>query len=538
MLPIVWIPNVGTYIVSGTTFNKWLEYGREAGLLRYPTSDLMPTNLPGGGDTSYIQPFQGGGIILARANNVIGDFVVYGPIYEKWVATGAQNGPLQYPTSDTRKTADELELGLFGYFMAGSGSLPGDGAIYWSEETGAHFIYGDVLFKDEGLGWENSCLGYPTSDQERINNNPNVNSIAHFERGSITWYSTGAGAVSTCGDPCPTPDQHRDTSTGFCVQNPTLNPSPGPGCVVHPGQSCNRETPIVTDTVEGPNGEEIPIVPVFDEDGNQLPITYVDGPVMQLTNEDKPPACMGRESGLQQEGVDWDYYEDSDAIGASVKWTAPSDLNGVISSGYGIWYNPINFYYGTAGLNGPSDFFQVDFGVGDVGVNGFAMTYLKYGSEDYKTKSLPTIPAQAGATYIIDAFLRNIPNTTTSEFVVQITLEGVKGWVATYPLEFPIRVGTGYINNFQSFNDEYIFAGGTASENVGDRTSEFALILQSGTSRARFLDGVFTLIPSETEDLRGDPVSISTFDIFSPEVDVINGRIGYLNRIDCPVWSD
>jgi hypothetical protein len=220
---IVWTPSIGAYIVSGTAFSKWLEYGRETGVLGYPTSDVISTNLPGGGDANYIQRFQNGVVISARANNAIGDFVVYGPIYDKWAATRAQNGPLQYPTLDTRKTAGEL--GLFGYFMAGSSSFPGDGAIYWSQETGAHFIYGDVLFKYEGLGWESSCLGYPTSDQERVNNNPNVNSIARFQRGSITWYSTGAGAVSTCGDICP-PDQHRDTSTGFCVQNA----SPPPRC--------------------------------------------------------------------------------------------------------------------------------------------------------------------------------------------------------------------------------------------------------------------------------------------------------------------
>jgi LGFP repeat len=212
---IVWTPDTDVHVLGGPILRKWVEYGREEGLLRYPVSDLIILQ----GGSGYLQHFQGGHVFLnreAQKECCTGDFVIYGPIYDKWVETGGENGFLGYPTLDTRKTAGDL--GLFGYFRAGSTFGPGDAAIYWSPSTQAHFIYGDILYKYESLGWESSCLRYPTNDQQRITNNPNIFAVATFQRGSITWYSTGAGAVSTCGDPCP-PGEHREMSTGFCVQD-------------------------------------------------------------------------------------------------------------------------------------------------------------------------------------------------------------------------------------------------------------------------------------------------------------------------------
>ena len=285
-------------------------------------------------------------------------------------------------------------------------------------------------------------------------------------------------------------------------------------------------------------GEKIPIVPAFDEDGNQIPVHYVDGPVMQLTKEDKPPVCMGPDSGVHQEGVQWAYRKpDNAAIGGSVQWTAPRDLNGVTSStDYGIWYNPVNFYYyiipGSESI--APDFFQVDFSVGNsLRGNGWAMTYARPDLNDYNVKFLPAIPARAGSTYIIDAFLYNVPNTTESQFVVQITLEGVAGWVARYPLAYEhVTMGTDHIQKFQSFNDIYISGGGTAHEGVEDYTTGFALIHPSGTSRVRYLDGVFGLVPYEKIEPNPSNLDQLTYDILSAEAVNTRDRIGYQNLID------
>lgn len=47
----------------------------------------------------------------------------------------------------------------------GAGQHFEGGSIYWSQPTGAHEVHGDILGKWKKLGWENSFLGFPKTDE-------------------------------------------------------------------------------------------------------------------------------------------------------------------------------------------------------------------------------------------------------------------------------------------------------------------------------------------------------------------------------------
>ena len=64
-----------------------------------------------------------------------------------------------------------------------------NGAVYWSEGTGAQMVMGPVLVRYEELGAEAGPLGYPVSEERMVAEGRQT----LFEHGSITL--TGKGAV-------------------------------------------------------------------------------------------------------------------------------------------------------------------------------------------------------------------------------------------------------------------------------------------------------------------------------------------------------
>jgi hypothetical protein len=75
-------------------------------------------------------------------------------------------------------------VGRYNHFNEGGAS------IYWHPNTGAWGIYGDIRKRWAELGWERSYLGYPTSDEDDIDEGGRANS---FEHGQIYWWpDTGA----------------------------------------------------------------------------------------------------------------------------------------------------------------------------------------------------------------------------------------------------------------------------------------------------------------------------------------------------------
>jgi uncharacterized protein with LGFP repeats len=79
-----------------------------------------------------------------------------------------------------------------------------ESAIYWSPETGAHVIEGEILTLWRTMGAEKSSLGYPISNET---NTPDGNGrMIHFQYGDIVWHDdTGLVVEMAPRSPAPPP---------------------------------------------------------------------------------------------------------------------------------------------------------------------------------------------------------------------------------------------------------------------------------------------------------------------------------------------
>ena len=99
----------------------------------------------------------------------------------EYAALGWQNSALGFPTSDETDTA--RHDGRFNNFQYGN--------IYWSPGTGAHEVHGAIREQYLRVGAENGRLGYPISDESPAPDG--VGRISTFEHGSMYWAArTGA----------------------------------------------------------------------------------------------------------------------------------------------------------------------------------------------------------------------------------------------------------------------------------------------------------------------------------------------------------
>jgi hypothetical protein len=87
-----------------------------------------------------------------------GQLVVQGAILDKYNQVGATNGPLGLPISNEEPTPNG---GRYSNFQGGR--------IYWTPQTGAHVVWGNIdatwRFDHGGAG---GPLGYPVSDEESV----------------------------------------------------------------------------------------------------------------------------------------------------------------------------------------------------------------------------------------------------------------------------------------------------------------------------------------------------------------------------------
>jgi L,D-peptidoglycan transpeptidase YkuD (ErfK/YbiS/YcfS/YnhG family) len=104
-----------------------------------------------------------------------GSHVVQGAILDTYRGLGGPAGHLAYPTTDELGTP--RVYGRFNHFQGGS--------IYWSPSSGAHEVWGGILYRWSTLGWENSFLGFPTTNELGTPNG--VGRYNHFQGGSIYW---------------------------------------------------------------------------------------------------------------------------------------------------------------------------------------------------------------------------------------------------------------------------------------------------------------------------------------------------------------
>ncbi len=101
-----------------------------------------------------------------------GDITVSGEVYKKYVAAGGATSPLGAPEEAQEAGPNGGEYQDFT-----------GGTIYWSKDSGAHIVWGDIREAWEENGGANGTLGYPTSDEKDITGGKQ----SDFTGGTITW---------------------------------------------------------------------------------------------------------------------------------------------------------------------------------------------------------------------------------------------------------------------------------------------------------------------------------------------------------------
>ncbi|NNG21257.1 family 16 glycosylhydrolase [Naumannella sp. ID2617S] len=142
------------------------------------TSCERDTEVGGG----RVQNFEGGRIYW---RSDAGAVVVLGAIVQKYLAAGAE-----------RLLGLPRGAEFCGLRDGGCAQIFERGLIYWSPNSGAHWIRGAIFAKYGDLGWERSFLGYPTSDE-----NCGLRDGGCYQsfQGGLLYWSPASGAHFTRG---------------------------------------------------------------------------------------------------------------------------------------------------------------------------------------------------------------------------------------------------------------------------------------------------------------------------------------------------
>ncbi|WP_207345315.1 D-alanyl-D-alanine carboxypeptidase family protein [Arthrobacter sp. E3] len=163
---------------QGVVAAKYASVGGAGGFLGQPVTPLR-CGLPAGG--CYRQ-YRGGSVYWSSAS---GAHVSLGGIRARWASFGWERGFLGYPLTDENCTL--VNRGCVQKFQGG--------LIYWQSSVGAHAVHGGILSKYAQMGYENSPLGYPRSD-EACTGTTSKTCTQLYLGGSIVW-RTGQGTSVT-----------------------------------------------------------------------------------------------------------------------------------------------------------------------------------------------------------------------------------------------------------------------------------------------------------------------------------------------------
>ena len=156
---------------------KYMALGGERSVLGNPNGPEQDTSDGKG----RFRDFQFGSIYWTSET---GAYEVHGKIRARWIEFGAEKSFLGYPITDELTTPDDI--GRYNHFQYGS--------IYWTPDTGAYEVHGLIRDKWADLGWEQSFLGYPITDE--LTTPDGIGRYNHFQAGSIYWTpDTGAHEV-------------------------------------------------------------------------------------------------------------------------------------------------------------------------------------------------------------------------------------------------------------------------------------------------------------------------------------------------------
>ena len=162
--------------IFGSIRDKWTALGAGNGFLQQPITNEQPT-FDGVGRWQQFQ----GGIISWHPDT--GAFAVRGLIGELWLRLGREK--FGYPITDELSTFNNR--GRFNHFRALHLAHRPDSSIFWSQDTGAHAIYGAIRDRWAQLGWERGKLGFPTSDERDVRVGGVNGRQVDFEKGNIVW---------------------------------------------------------------------------------------------------------------------------------------------------------------------------------------------------------------------------------------------------------------------------------------------------------------------------------------------------------------
>jgi hypothetical protein len=181
---VFWHPTTGAWEVHGLVRQRWIQVGADLGPLGYPTShETAPAD--GVGRYSAFRGYGGPGAVFYHP--ALGAHEVYGAVYRRWAQLRREQGPLGYPTTGERPTADGT--GRYNDF-AGNGG----GTIVWTPATGVQEVYGAVRARWHALGRERGPLGHPTTGERTTADGRGR--YNDFQRGTVVWTpSTGAREV-------------------------------------------------------------------------------------------------------------------------------------------------------------------------------------------------------------------------------------------------------------------------------------------------------------------------------------------------------
>ncbi|OYN90359.1 hypothetical protein [Parenemella sanctibonifatiensis] len=197
-----WSPTTGAHWTRGYILDKYATTGYETGQLGYPTTSETCGLTDGG----CLTTFEHGTITWTPNNGINAYYTLTGPINDLWANTNAERGTLGYPTTDpgclnTTHCQQTFEHGAI--YNSPSGTYPvhgrnwdkyrlvgGElgyptmaenctitaGGCYQHFETGGSLYYnphaatsylirGLIKQRWADLGWENSWLSYPTTDE-------------------------------------------------------------------------------------------------------------------------------------------------------------------------------------------------------------------------------------------------------------------------------------------------------------------------------------------------------------------------------------
>ncbi len=174
---VLWGANANARVVKGAIRDRYRSLAGPRSPLGLPATDELAT--PNG--VGRYNHFQNGSIYWAPST---GAWEIRGAIRSTWGALGWESSALGFPVTNELGTPNGT--GRYNHFQNGS--------IYWTPATGAREVRGAIRGTWGSLGWENSALGYPVTNE--LVTPDRTGRYNHFQSGSIYWTpATGAREV-------------------------------------------------------------------------------------------------------------------------------------------------------------------------------------------------------------------------------------------------------------------------------------------------------------------------------------------------------